>query len=101
MSKEIKQIELHSEALRTAIQKRNEYFQSLPDDQKEEALKFQEFIDLELKKAGNQQNRLSVIQSLIQEKVSELHKCSTLLSKNLHNLSKSLKEFSEEKPNKS
>jgi hypothetical protein len=92
-------IELHSPALLKALQKRKEYFQSLPDEKKEEALKFQEFIDLELKKAGNQNNRVSVIQGLMKEHLRELHKQSSLLSNTMTDFSKSLKELCKDEPN--
>jgi hypothetical protein len=93
LSKENNYVQLHSLALLKALQKRKEYFQSLTEKEKENALKFQEFIDSELKKAGNQNNRLSVIQGLMKEHLKELHKESSLLSKSMINFSKSLKEL--------
>ncbi|WP_397601485.1 hypothetical protein [Silvanigrella sp.] len=51
MNKDNNYIELHSPALLKALQRRKEYFQALTEDKKEEAYKFQEFIDNELKKS--------------------------------------------------
>lgn len=93
MDKENNYIELHSPALLKALQKRQEYFQSLPDEMKEKALKFQEFIDSELKKAGNQRNRIFVIQGLMKEHLRELHKQSSLLSHTMMKFITNLKEL--------
>lgn len=97
MDKRNSYLELHSAALRKALQKRIEFFQSLPDGQREQALKFQEFIDLELKKAGNQNNRMSVMDGLMKEYLRELHKQSSLLSNSMKDLLSSLKEVCKEK----
>lgn len=98
MEKENNFIELHSPALNKALQRRKEYFQSLMDSKKEEAYKFQEFIDTELKKAGNQNNRMSIIGQLMKEQLKELHKQSSLLSDSLKNLSHRVKELASEEP---
>ncbi len=98
MNKDNNYIELHSPALLKALQRRKEYFQALTEDKKEEAYKFQEFIDNELKKAGNQNNRMSIIQQMMKEQLRELHKQSSLLSGSLKNLSNNLCTLVPEEP---
>ncbi len=99
MDNENKYVELHSPALLKALQKRKEYFQLLPEEKRGEILKFQDFIDLELKKAGNQNNRLAVIQGLIKENLKELHIHSSLLSNSMVDFAKSLKELCKDEQN--
>ncbi|APJ04949.1 DUF3135 domain-containing protein [Silvanigrella aquatica] len=101
MDKENRYVELHSPDLLKALQKRNDYFQTLPEEKREEAYMFQEYIDAELKKAGNQNNKLSILSNLMKEQMRELHKQSRSLSSTLTSFSKSLKEFAENKINNS
>ena len=96
MDKENNYIELHSPALLKAVQKRNEYFQSLPEDKREEALKFQELIDSHLQKACNQNNRMFIIQGLMKHYLRELQKESYSLTNTAANLSKSIKNLSKD-----
>lgn len=63
---------LHSLALQNALQKRQDYLNSLPSEEAEKALALQEWIDSEMKKAGNLHNRLVVLQSLLIDSLKEL-----------------------------
>ncbi len=83
--------ELHSAELTEALQRRQAYFESLPAEQKEKALEFQNFINEELRKAGNQGNRLCVLRHLMQEHLKALHTNCTLLAQKL-------KDFSQHSP---
>lgn len=89
-------ISLHSPELLKALEKRKAYFDALSPDKREESYKFQEFIDKELQKAGNQLNRISVIQRLMREQLSELHHHTSALSTNLKNLGENLQSLKPE-----
>jgi len=56
-----------------AIKARNDYIESLPPEQKERALKLQAEIDAAMKKAGNQNNRLTIAYTMMMEKFYELN----------------------------
>lgn len=64
--------QLHSPALQEALQKRQEYLNSLSPEEAEKAVALQEWIDAEMKKAGNLHNRLVVLQSLLIDSLKEL-----------------------------
>lgn len=89
---------LHSEALVKALERRELYFESLQPNQREIALKFQNEIDEELKKAGNQNNRLTVISNMLMEHLKILHKQSAELSSSLVSLSKKIGDLEKHKP---
>lgn len=91
---------LHSRELNDAIAKRNEYFNSLSTEKKEEALRFQEFIDSELKKAGNQNNRLAIMQKLLRESVYNLKVTTHSLSSTLLEISHFINKSSKDKNDK-
>ncbi|WP_186646137.1 hypothetical protein [Fluviispira vulneris] len=84
---------LHSDELQKALQKRNDYFDSLSPEKKEIALKFQEFIDCELKKAGNQNNRVTILHTLLMNYMNELGFESKSLAKILQELNKNIKDM--------
>ena len=56
-----------------AIKARNDYIESLPPEQKERALKLQAEIDEAMRKAGNQNNRLTIAYTMMMEKFYELN----------------------------
>ena len=66
--------QLHSPALLNALKNRQAFFDRLEPDHLERALKFQELIDEKLKKAGNQNNRLTIINQMMMDSLRELHK---------------------------
>ncbi|BBH54517.1 hypothetical protein [Fluviispira sanaruensis] len=84
---------LHSDELHQALQKRNDYFDALPPEKKEIALKFQGFIDSELKKAGNQNNRITILHTLLMNYMNELGFESKSLAKVLQELNKNIKDI--------
>lgn len=73
-------IQLHSPELRKALKNREDYFASLEGEKLERALALQEFIDDKLKKAGNQNNRLTIINKMMIDSLRELHKLIDELS---------------------
>lgn len=90
MKKDNNFINLHNNALLKALANRKAYFDSLSVEKREEAFKFQELIDSELAKAGNQANRMSVIQRLMREQLLELHKQTSSLAINLKELGENI-----------
>ena len=90
MEKDSNFINLHNNSLLKALANRKAYFDSLSPAKRKEAYKFQEIIDNELAKAGNQANRMSVIQRLMREQLLELQKQTSSLAVSLKELGENI-----------
>ncbi|KAB8031016.1 hypothetical protein [Fluviispira multicolorata] len=100
MNKKNNYINLHSIKLQEALKKRDEYFNSLPTEEREVALKFQEFIDNELKKAGNQNNRITILHTLLMNYIIELGTESKSLSHTLLEFSRKIQASNKDESKK-
>ncbi len=83
-------ISLHSPQLEKALKEREDFFAEQEGENLEKLLKLQEMIDSELKKAGNQNNRLTIIHKLMMDSLKELNLNSKKLSESMASFSKEL-----------
>lgn len=97
LEKDQEVIQIHSKQLQKAILNRDAYFSYLSGEKLSNALKFQDEIDAYLKKAGNQNNRLTMIHQLMMDQLKDLQTHSKNLSDNLRDLSSKLKAFQRKK----